>query len=198
MTHKIIKTENYLLVVDDSEIKVGDYTFQEASNLISKYNNAYSKKIIAHLPLNNSPILEGVDLLPPLEYDVIKIAKDYLLEQGYSGFAEHSLIKNWMAEFYNKAKEKYKYTEEDLIKAIEMAQEEFWDEENYLGLEYKPKQIIQYLQQPKYPIGFKCEMQVLRERPTDIRNHIYDKTYEVPKTTTNSQGLTQWVGKYVY
>ena len=78
MTHKIIQTENYLIVVDDSEIKVGDYTFQESSNFISKYNNAYSKKIIAHLPLNNSPILEGVDLLPPLEDDEVeKLAYKY-------------------------------------------------------------------------------------------------------------------------
>lgn len=62
----------------------------------------------------------------------------------------------------------------------------------------KIKYKLQSLQQPKYPIAFESEMEVLRERPTDIRNHIYDKTYEVPKTTTNSQGQTEWVGKYIF
>jgi hypothetical protein len=48
------------------------------------------------------------------------------------------------------------------------------------------------------PIGFECETNILSEIPTDIRSHIYDKTYEVPKTTTNGQYQTLWVGEYVY
>ena len=54
------------------------------------------------------------------------------------------------------------------------------------------------LSQPKSPTHFEFEVVVLRERPTDIRNHIYDKTYEVPKTTTNSQGQQVACGKYIY
>ena len=68
MTYNIIKTENYLLVVDDSEIKEDDWflnTLQKNvyKNNIKYYNvdKDYLKKIIAHLPLNNSPILEGVN-----------------------------------------------------------------------------------------------------------------------------------------
>ena len=73
MTHNIIKTENYLLVVDDSEIKEGDWIYKSNSNTLNIAGKGYHNftqsdaKIIAHLPLNNSPVLEGVPLLPPLE-----------------------------------------------------------------------------------------------------------------------------------
>jgi hypothetical protein len=67
MTHKLIKTDNYLLVVDKSEIKEGDWIKWD-SKVRRAVDTAYlpsTKKIIAHLPINSSPILEGVDLLPP-------------------------------------------------------------------------------------------------------------------------------------
>jgi hypothetical protein len=194
MKHKIITTDNYLLVVDDSEIKEGDWCLADipAGDFygIVKYNGAfakhYYKKIIAHLPLNNAPILEGVDLLPPLEDEVEKLAKEW------NDKGEFTSPYSFKAG-YNKTKEKYKYTEEDVLDAWELGASE--------GLPLtreKKNNLIKHLQQPKMPVGFGCEVQILRERPTDIRNHIYDKTYEVPKTTTNSQGLTQWVGEYIY
>ena len=77
MKHKIISTENYLLIVDDSQITEGDWHIKTNKNKVSNYpldsvnpNKGRYKKIIAHLPLNNSPILEGVYLLPPLEDEV--------------------------------------------------------------------------------------------------------------------------------
>jgi len=96
MTHKIIKIDNYLLIVDDSEIKEGDWFManQGAHKCIRVEENTscpfitlnnkgkevghfktWKNNIIAHLPLNNSPILEGVPLLPPLEDDVEKLAQ---------------------------------------------------------------------------------------------------------------------------
>jgi hypothetical protein len=171
----IIKTDNYLLIVSDEDIKVGDYTFQEASNLISKYNNAYSKKITAHLPLNNSPILEGVDLLPPLEDD--KAICPYP-EEKQNAIDWHN--------GYNKAKEKYKYTEEDIDKA-------YWAGMKFVGEDKGSyEEFIKSLQQPKYPIRFECEMvtRVFDVYPQTI-NHI-------PKTTTNSQGQEVLMGKYIY
>jgi hypothetical protein len=71
MKHNIIKTENYLLAIDDSEIKEGDWIYESDSNSVNIAGRGYHNftqsdaKITAHLPLNNSPILEGVDLLPP-------------------------------------------------------------------------------------------------------------------------------------
>ncbi len=95
MKHNIIATKDYLLVVSESEIGgENDYFY-------------LGKKIIAHLPLNNSPILDGVDLLPPLEDDFM-------------------------------------------------------------------------------PAGFECE----------INNPMYALSLQ-PQITTNPQGHTQWVGKYI-
>jgi hypothetical protein len=73
MKHELIKTENYLLVVDDSEIAEHDWYYDSKTIYVpvkQSFENSHEifdgKKIIAHLPLNNSPILEGVDLLPEL------------------------------------------------------------------------------------------------------------------------------------
>lgn len=84
MKHKLIKTENYLLVVDDSEIKEG-YYWNELDKQVRQnntINHPYHKKIISHLSLNGSLVLEGVDLLPPLEDDVDKLAKEYFESKG--------------------------------------------------------------------------------------------------------------------
>ena len=194
MTHKLIKTANYLLVVDDSEIKEGDYTFQEASNLISKYNNAYSKKIIAHLPLNNSPILEGVDLLPPLETVAERLA---LQEVG--GWVENEsdhYVYSGFVSGYNKAKEKYKYTEDDMMKMYKLGSDRgatyqkliFFEPNFHAESAELCNTLLQTTQQPKTPVGFKCEM----------FGYVNPEWNEFPKTITNSQGITQWVGVYEY
>jgi hypothetical protein len=52
---------------------------------------------------------------------------------------------------------------------------------------------IQSLQQPKMPVAFKCEMEEYARPMPNIHSK-----YNLPKTTTNSQGLTQWVGKYIF
>jgi hypothetical protein len=189
MEHKIIHTQNYLLIVDESETKVHGYKYCDDGENI--------KNVIAHLPLNNSPILEGVPLLPPLEDDVDKLARQFAIDESY-GKISGDLFKGFIFG-YNKAKEKYKYTDEDMINAILFGMQKGLnvgkvDETDSDWV----NNYVKSLQQPKIPVGFKCEVQILRERPTDIRNHVYDKTYEVPKTTTNSQGLTQWIGEYIY
>jgi hypothetical protein len=147
MTHSIIKTDSYLLVVDDSDIRKGDWylrynqfhmkctelktSFNEALNkeeIIIKSEGCgdpyerskdFIKKIIAHLPLNNSPVLQGVDLLPPLEDEVEKLAEEFKSSYKKVGVTDYEISSFIVG--YNKAKEKYKYTEEDLIKAIDMA-----------------------------------------------------------------------------
>ena len=194
MKHNIIKTENYLLVVDDSKIKGDDIVLvnnEYHTNDIRKFTTAlggkseWCKKIIAHLPLNNSPVLEGLPLLPPLEDEVERLVKEHW-EKGKE-LNNPSSFKSG----YNKAKEKYKYTEEDLEKAIDMAHEKVM---TVIGnaKKYSPKEIIQSLQQPKMPVAFECEESV------DSDSMYVDYVIYKPKTTTNPQGQTKWVGKYIY
>ena len=86
MKHKIIFTKDYLLVVDDSEIKkwyYDSYTNKVKHSGGAEYGeNSITKNILAHLQLNDSPILQGVHLLPPLEQenDVEKIPTHFECE----------------------------------------------------------------------------------------------------------------------
>ena len=75
---------------------------------------------------------------------------------------------------------------------------------------------IQSLQQPKTPVGFKCEIQHYYHSSKEFYHDAsfvqctkeqYDSIKkEIPscplkkeiKTTTSSQGLTQWVGEYSF
>jgi hypothetical protein len=221
MTHKLIKTDNYLLVVDESEIKEGDCGYNgnmwKVTHIGKESNESFGlmyakeygldklgygktiltlpknlKKAIAHLPLNNSPILEGVPLLPPLEDEVEKLA-----EQEYREFPNNPKDKpDWhynrdincfrkrkaFVKGYNTAKEKYKYTEEDIDKA-------YWAGMKFVGEDKGSyKEFIQSLQQPKYPVEFESEDEV----------YMYSINGDImkPKTTTNSQGQTVLVGTY--
>ena len=70
MQHKLTNTGDYLLIVDESEIKKETYCYDSINNILVFYKGSMKnigfQKVISHLPLNNSPILEGVNLLPPL------------------------------------------------------------------------------------------------------------------------------------
>jgi hypothetical protein len=148
--HNIIKTPNYLLIVDDSKIELGSWhtcTYPEYplearfTDESTKYDICKGcKNIVAHLPLNNAPTLEGVDLLPPLEP---------------IGFDE------------------FQYTEEDIMKAIKMAREfnKLIEEDGYDEFRYTQDHIIQSLQQPKMPIGFSLEA-----KDTHIQNGVLVKS----------------------
>jgi hypothetical protein len=205
MKHNITQTENYLLIVDDSEIKKGDWM---TNNLdVWQSANYYGfqpvcKKIISHLPLNNSPILEGVDLLPPIENnieqwawdnpclsrkDVYTLFEEVFKEQKLDGQFSISASKQ-VYEFKSKLrdlaeekakviKKKYKYTEEDLRKALT-------DKSLY---ELSVDEIIHSLQQPKMPVAFECHS--TREfRIIDLSHQVY---YE-------KVGRSVWVGKYIF
>jgi hypothetical protein len=153
-------------------------------------------KLCFHLPLNNSPVLEGVPLLPPLEDGVEEIVKDYVQELiDCKSVKEHE--RAWISAICHqliiKAKEKYKYTEEDLRKVIDMARETLEYDENRGWYNTKSEdKIIQSLQQQKMPVAFECEM----ENKIAIDGHTVIGSE--PKTTTNSQGQTVLAGKYIY
>lgn len=161
MTHPIIKTDNYILITSDEDIKEEGWAtdsygvFRYANDNPCQKVFGDCKKIIAHLPLNNSPILDGVDLLPPLPmtFPTIECIGDNIWEE-LTGGQEVSVNRgDWSFGFgigYNKAKEKYKFTEEDVIKIVEKSRE------TGLTAEYL---ILSFLQE-KLPVGFKCEIEV--------------------------------------
>jgi len=227
MIHKLIKTENYLLVVDDSEIKEGDCGYNgnmwKVTHIGKESNESFGlmyakeygldklgygktiltlpknlKKAIAHLPLNNSPILEGVPLLPPLEDEVEKLVDEYKQIGKDAGLShrEYTLEGIAFKAGYNTAKEKYKYTEEDLVWAIQEAYGHGRDEADdilYHQVEESIRVITKYLQQPKIPVGFECE--TVSDIPSKEVMGEFDSRH---KTTTNSQGQTVLVGTYKY
>jgi hypothetical protein len=90
------------------------------------------------------------------------------------------------------------YTEEDLIK-VWVAGMRFIGEDKG-----SYKEIIQSLQKPKLPVVFDCEENIFLATNafcTDVSltaDGLKDTILRSPKTTTNSQGITQWVGSYIY
>jgi hypothetical protein len=208
MTHNIIKTENYLLAVDDSEIKERDYCLADIGDFygVVAYNGAfakhYYKKITAHLPLNNSPILEGVPLLPPLEDDDKEVWEQGLgaelqklpytkhLDDGQYNDGQLVGFEFGATWGYNKAKENYKYTGEDLRKCWKACLDFNKPAGGDSGINLED--FIQSLQQPKMPVAFEC-------LTFDTGNDELDGTHILGiRTTTNPQGQTVLVGKYIY
>jgi hypothetical protein len=77
------------------------------------------------------------------ENNIEELAGDYALNRGVSKGIEQRIIDGFVAG-YNKALEKYKYTDEDMIKAIDMAR--LQGHESFL-VKYREEDIIQSLKQ---------------------------------------------------
>ena len=214
MKHNLIKTENYLLVVDDSEIKEEDWAIHNYKDYRERFeeepikankNNVFSiqehwDKIIAHLPLNNASYLDGVPVLPSLNQEdeaeeIFPVGKHDVMHMPNREMINNALRQ----QAYNKAKEKYNLTWEKLI--------DLYIEETGYGMDMWGKEenktmltitkIIQSLQQP-IPIAFECEVETIWVSNLDRNVPTKDDLIEVPKTIVNSEGRTEWVGKYIY
>lgn len=177
MKYPTIKTDNYILITSDEEIKLQDWCilFDSVGNLFydipqqytdskNQHINKYLRKVIAHLPLNNSPILEGVTLLPPLpneeDFDKKLLTEEYeqALKRGGSEYAGGYC--EGLFDGFEKAKEKYNITSDKIL--------DLYIEETGYGMDMWSKEenatmlviakIIDSLSQPKLPVGFKCEM----------------------------------------
>jgi len=193
MTHNIIKTENYLLVVDDSEIKEGDWIYKSNSNTLNIAGKGYHNftqsdaKIIAHLPLNNSPVLKGVPLLPPLEDEVLELVQAYVINTPDN----EPLRVYAFIEGYNKAKEKYNADLGELLSNFYLfaTNGEVCDHEVI-------NEFIQSIQQSKTPVEFECES--TQYTVGEMSKLPLGTVNQKPKTTTNPQGQTVLVGKYIY
>lgn len=196
MKKDIIKTDNYLLVVDETDIVDYDYTKFDVQDF-----STCLWRLKAHLPLNNSPILEGVDLLPPLEDTEELNTTTQIVREAMRVVSKDVRSPKCVRDGLVKAKETYKYTEEDLAKCITFG----WNLSHYHRFEPEEKLLkmqkdyIQSLQQPKLPIAFECN--ITKDCPFDFTSRCTmdrcDCNSKI-KTTTNSQGQTVLVGKYIY
>jgi hypothetical protein len=210
MKYEIIYTEDCALIVSDEEIKPGDFnvpsdcnkssdisrTSEEDLVIVNDKFNGY-KKIIGHRPFTNAAILEGVPMLPQFskEKSVVSIAEEILLSHPdfkAEGFSEYQNGRfNGIIDGFNKAKETYKFTEEDLETAMLKISEyllESIENNKVPNSGEKVDEIIQSLQQPKLPKYFQIEMLC----------YVNPEFNEYPKTITNSEGQTELVGECIY
>lgn len=201
MKYEIIYTEEYALIVSDVEIKdvmpfIGKYHL-EKGQIINQFPNYLTdlgdcKLIIAHRPLTDAPILGWIPVLPAFSFSQQDDVKQLSLEMGLEFYVGGNYdFENGVRKGYNKAKETYKYTEEDLRKSMTMYQELFTK-----GVVGSEEQVIASIQQPKRPKYFtikstKMNLDEIREQGKGFLNANTDKS-----VTINSQGQTELIGDY--
>ena len=201
MKYEIIYTEEYALIVSDVEIKdvmpfIGKYHL-EKGQIINQFPNYLTdlgdcKLIIAHRPLTDAPILDWIPVLPAFSFSQQDDVKQLSLEMGLEFYVGGNYdFENGVRKGYNKAKETYKYTEEDLRKSMTMYQELFTK-----GVVGSEEQVIASIQQTKRPKYFtikstKMNLDEIREQGKGFLNANTDKS-----VTINSQGQTELIGDY--
>jgi hypothetical protein len=195
MKYEIIYTDDYALIVSDEEIKdvrpfMGKYHLEKGF-IINQFPDYFTdlsecKLIIAHRPLTDAHILEGVPLLPEFGKE------DDVVEFAFRTYTFGNSERNALITGYNKAKETYKFTEDDLMKVIEASRDIRY-------VTYSEEEIIQSIQQSKLPKYFECKEQ--KDCPYDFTSRCTMDRCDCKtklKITTNSQGQTELVGEYIY
>ncbi len=212
MKHEIIYTDDYALIVSDENIKdvrlfMGQYHLEKGQT-INKFPNYLTdlcecKLIIAHRPLTDAPILEGVPLLPKFsqEEDVEKLSDSFVKKEvQVASESTNRAIKLGFIEGYNKAKETYKYTEEDLINFSNFVTTNLMEHSDsngfYIGVR-KVLELFKQIQKPKRPKYFTIKttnmnLDEIREQGKGFLHANTDK----PVIITNSQGQRELVGTY--
>jgi hypothetical protein len=188
MKHEIIYTEHYVLIVSEltSTGKEGQVFLTKENTIHTVIGWNYGDRvIIAHRPLTDAPILEGVPLLPEFEED------DFLnTEIQVVGDNKTMSVSTFLKKY---GKETYKYTEDDLISFHKWAFQKVRIEES----DKNTKELLdewQSIKQSKRPKYFDCEIEYIHDETVP-----YPKTLGTkPKTTTNSQGQTELIGEYIF
>lgn len=205
MKHEIIYTEDYALIVSDEKAKENDWgyiPFQGGEiKLVAKFFADDWKKVIAHRPLKDASIFKGLPLLPSFscgqQDDVQKLALEMGLEYYVGGNYD---FENGIRKGYNKAKETYQYTEEDLINFSNFVTTNLMEHSDsngfYIGVR-KVLELFKQIQKPKRPKYFTIKttnmnLDEIREQGKGFLHANTDK----PVIITNSQGQRELVGTY--
>jgi hypothetical protein len=184
------ETERYLIVVSEETPKVGELALTTISELDvynsleyydGSYDALYAKKVIAHLPIGNSPIIECIDLLPSLSG-----VEGEALAWKYDGRSklDAEFIRAAFKAGYSAACEKYKYTDVDVFSIIDVAQDCTYVKDWVTDLKGSNLTFDEIV------------YSVLRSRlPTHFVNNI-DGDDIIHRVNENSQIV--WIGKYIY
>ena len=202
MKKEIVYTDKYALILSDEKPLPNEWFLDAYRNIYRmpdvpilglEYERDEIKKIAFHLPLSDAPILKGVPLLPSFSWsqqdDVEELAKSQFRKSEY----EIKLREEAFQIGYNKAIEKYKFTEEDAKYLFECGR-------NFqINADITFTVAREHLSQPKIPTHFEFEIERksvlnLGIEPFNPNTHVYTNE---PKTTTNSQGQIELVGKYL-
>jgi hypothetical protein len=216
--HEIIYTEHYALIVSDEILKKGDfpnYSYQfiePVGGLLLTHHEPIvedgfnGKKVIAHRPLTDAPVLEGVPLLPEWNVCDEELLVPFPKSTQTGRLRDGSEIKTWMLgweEGFKEAKETYKYTEKDLMNLVEKGHE-IYNEVLGVATDAKKQKLIDFisfLQQPKRPKYFECETthdccgRYMNCKGCDATADMLNIRM---KTTANSPGQRELVGEYIF
>lgn len=204
MKHTLIKTEDYLLVVSDEPITLDTKWYYDThlkdvrSTGGAQYGeNSITKKVLAHLPLNDAGHLAGLDVLPEIDYDLhINDAIGYAGSEGHPdphAFSEKQIgLLHGYVEGFEKARETYKYTEEDMLAFADTCL-------NELDSSVTVLELLEKFKQPKLPVAFECYVDNILSHNADAgADALVNPNFGEPKTFTNSEGRTEWFGKYLF
>lgn len=181
MKYSIINTGKYLIIVDKNlvnmpkNINVYSVRYRDVIRF-GEVENSYSNEcyeILSHLPLNHSPILEGVDLLPFLSFHI------------------HGIASNGNV---------LKYSEEDIRKIVGAVAYDVRENgygacsvaNHYASVWVKGNQkLLQSFSSPKIPIAF--EPNFLNETDAFMEVNTQDRIQRL----NNEQGIPVWQGHYI-
>jgi len=219
MKRNLIRINDYLFVMGDhyksdkfpylviEKLNTGEYSIWQVDNP-NDWDEKTQYQILVHVPLNGASYIDGLDVLPSLPQidDVEKLVEqEFPYTETRTDYATDECRTIW-GKAYNIAREKYNLTLEKLI--------DMYIEKTGYGMDMWSKEenetmstiadIIQSLQQPKYPIAFECEVEAKFKHIGSTKevkgsgSRIKNKHAGNPKTFINSEGRTEWVGKYIY
>lgn len=182
MRAKLTKHNDGYIGTYGTEINAGDWYYNEDYRIIRKakkvtfatvnYIIYYDDSTVfdymknCHKIIFTTPNLE-LDKVPLIELqeditEVDELAFEYA--NGIGGYKEINAFKSG----YNKAKELYKYTEEDVKKSIKLAQRTYYTEDfqgnTCFEFQYTNNEIIEKISAPKEPIAVEIETEIIESK----------------------------------
>jgi hypothetical protein len=202
MKHEITYTEHYAIIVIDEQARESDcgyIPFQGGEvKLVGRFFADDWKKVIAHRPLKDAHILEGVPLLPQFSQEE-EVEIPFPNNEKYIRDGDEMItwMRGWEKGFKG-AKETYEFTLDDMKECWNKAYMEGMSLDDEIHDTLFFDKFIQS-RRVKRPMYFEMEtipmnLDEIREKGKGFLNSIIYK----PKTKTNTQGQIEVKGKYIY